>query len=151
RAGAVMALGQPTNTYYDFSKANVIVSLDSDFLASGAGSLRYARQFARRRQPGEGDEKMNRLYVAEPMPTATGTKADHRLPLRAGDIEEFAWGLAVSLGVAQGPKEGENHDIYKWLGGIARDLENNKGASVVIAGECQPPMVHALAHIINAK
>jgi molybdopterin-containing oxidoreductase family iron-sulfur binding subunit len=150
RAGAAQAFGQPLNTYYDFSKANVIVSLDSDFLASGPGSLRYARQFARRRKP-EGEEPMNRLYVVEPMPTATGSKADHRLALRAGDVEEFAWGLAVSLGVAQGPKEGENHDIYKWLGGIARDLQRNKGACLVIAGECQPPIVHALAHVINAK
>jgi molybdopterin-containing oxidoreductase family iron-sulfur binding subunit len=151
RAGAVQAFGQPVNTYYDFSKADVIVSLDSDFLASGPASLRYARQFARRRRIAEGQETMNRLYVVEPMPTATGTKADHRLALRAGDIEEFAWALAVSLGIAQGPKEGENHDIYKWLGGIARDLQNHKGASIVIPGEYQPANVHALAHIINAK
>jgi molybdopterin-containing oxidoreductase family iron-sulfur binding subunit len=150
RAGAVTALGGPMNTYYDFSKANVIVSLDSDFLMSGPASLRYARQFARRRNP-EGQEPMNRLYVVEPMPTATGTKADHRLALRAGDVEEFAWALAVSLGIAQGPKEGENHDIYKWVGGIARDLQLNKGACVVVPGEYQPPIVHALAHIINSK
>ncbi|HJZ94894.1 MAG TPA: TAT-variant-translocated molybdopterin oxidoreductase [Candidatus Solibacter sp.] len=150
RAGAATAFGQPVNTYYDFSKANVIVSLDSDFLASGPGSLRYARQFARRRRA-EGEEPMNRLYVVEPMPTPTGTKADHRLPLRAGDVPEFAWGLAVACGIAQGPKEGKNHDIYKWLGGIARDLQRNKGASIVIAGEHQPPMVHALAHVINSK
>ena len=49
---------------------------------------------------------MNRLYVVEPMPTPTGTKADHRLPLRAGDIEEFAWALATALGVANGPEQG---------------------------------------------
>ncbi|HTS61630.1 MAG TPA: TAT-variant-translocated molybdopterin oxidoreductase [Candidatus Acidoferrales bacterium] len=151
RAGALQAFGQPVNTYYDFSKADIVVSLDADFLASGPASLRYARQFARRRRVGEGQETMNRLYVVEPFPTPTGAKADHRLALRAGDVEEFAWGLAVSLGIAQGPKEGENHDIYKWLGGIARDLERHKGASVVVAGEYQPPVVHALAHVINAK
>ena len=94
---------------------------------------------------------MNRLYVVEPMPTPTGTKADHRLPLRAGDIEEFAWALAISLGIAQGPKSGENHDIYKWLGPMARDLQSNKGASLVIAGAHQPPIVHALAAIMNEK
>jgi len=151
RAGAVQAFGQPVNTYYDLSKADVVVSLDADFLSSGPGSLRYARQFARRRRVGEGTETMSRMYVVEPMPTPTGAKADHRLALRAGDIEEFAWGLAVSLGIAQGPKEGENHDIYKWLGGIARDLQLHKGASLVIAGEYQPPVVHALAHVINSK
>ncbi|HXB73518.1 MAG TPA: TAT-variant-translocated molybdopterin oxidoreductase [Candidatus Acidoferrales bacterium] len=162
RAAASQAFGQPTNTYYNLANANVIVSLDSDFLASGAGSLRYARQFASRRrvhdvenggQNGENGEKaaMNRLYVVEPMPTPTGTKADHRLPLRAADIEEFAWALATGLGIANGPKKGENGDVYKWVPGIAKDLQGNRGACLVIAGDCQPPMVHALAHIINEK
>jgi MoCo/4Fe-4S cofactor protein with predicted Tat translocation signal len=151
RAGAMQAFGQPVNTYYDFTNANVVVSLDADFLASGPASLRYARQFAKRRRMDDANSTMNRLYVVEPMPTPTGTKADHRLALRASDIEEFAWALAISLGIAQGPKTGENHDIYKWLGPIARDLENNKGASIVIAGEQQPPIVHALAAIMNEK
>ncbi len=151
RAGSVQAFGQPTNTYYDFTHANVVVSLDADFLASGPGYLRYARQFSARRRVNEPGDSMSRLYVAEPMPTPTGTKADHRLPLRAGDIEEFAWGLAISLGIADGPKNGENHDIYKWLGPIARDLQSNKGASLVVAGQYQPPIVHALAAIMNEK
>ena len=82
---------------------------------------------------------MNRLYVVEPMPTPTGAKADHRLPLRAADIEVFAGALATALGAAKGPVNGENHDIYKWIGPIARDLKRNQGASLVIAGEYQPP------------
>jgi molybdopterin-containing oxidoreductase family iron-sulfur binding subunit len=151
RAAATQAFGQPVNTYYDFTNANVVVSLDADFLASGPASLRYARQFAKRRRMDDASGTMNRLYVVEPMPTPTGTKADHRLALRASDIEEFAWALAISLGIAEGPKTGENHDIYKWLGPIARDLQGSKGASVVIAGEQQPPIVHALAAIMNEK
>ena len=94
---------------------------------------------------------MNRLYVVEPMPTATGSKADHRLPLRAGDVEEFTWALATGLGAANGPKSGENADIYKWIGPIAKDLQANKGASLVVAGDYQPPIVHALAHVMNAS
>src|SRR5581483_2037380 len=103
RAGAMQAFGSNINAYYDFSKANVIVSLDADFLASGPGCLRYARQFAARRRVQGGNTTMNRLYVAEPMPTPTGSKADYRLPLRAGDIEEFAWALATTAQVANGP------------------------------------------------
>ena len=151
RAAAMQAFGQPTNTYYDFTNANVVVSLDADFLASGPGYLRYARQFSARRRVHEPSDTMNRLYVVEPMPTPTGTKADHRLPLRAGDVEEFAWALAISLGIAEGPKTGENHDIYKWLGPIARDLQANKGTSLVVAGAHQPPIVHSLAAIMNEK
>ena len=151
RAAAIQAFGQPYNTYYDLTPANVIVSLDSDFLAQGPGSLKYARQFSSRRRPNEENAVMNRLYVVEPFPTPTGTKADHRLPLRSGDIQEFAWTLATSLGIANGPKNGENGDVYKWTGGIARDLQKNRGACLVIAGECQPPIVNALAHIMNEK
>jgi hypothetical protein len=86
-------------------RPNVIVSLDSDFLASGEASLRYARQFAARRRVAAPDTTMNRLYVVEPMPTPTGSKADHRLPLRAGDVEEFAWALATGLGAGARPEE----------------------------------------------
>ncbi|MEO8369813.1 MAG: TAT-variant-translocated molybdopterin oxidoreductase [Candidatus Solibacter sp.] len=151
RAAATQAFGQPTNTYYDFSNANVVLSLDSDFLGSGAANLRYARQFARRRRMAEHHDTMNRLYVVEPMPTPTGTKADHRLQMRASDVEEFAWALAVTLGLAQGPKTGAANDYYKWLGPITRDLQSNKGACIVIAGEHQPASVHAIAALMNEK
>ena len=151
RAGAVQAFGQPMNTYYDVSKANVIVSLDADFLASGPASFRYARQFAARRRVRGDQTDMNRLYVVEPMPTPTGSKADHRIPLRASDVEEFAWALATALGAANGPKTGENVDIYRNVGAMARDLQNHRGASLVLPGEYQSPMVHALAHVMNAS
>jgi molybdopterin-containing oxidoreductase family iron-sulfur binding subunit len=149
RAAALQTFNQPVNTYYNLEHANVVVSLDSDFLASGAASLRYARQFSKRRRVTESGVPMNRLYVVEPMPTPTGAKADHRLALRAGDIEDFAWAIAVNLRVGAGAKQSDNGDINRWSGPVADDLMHNKGASLVIAGECQPPIVHALAHVIN--
>src|SRR6202167_1500490 len=58
--GAKLAFGQPVETRYDFEKADVIVSLDADFLYPGfPGSTRYIRDFAKRRNP---DGNMNRLY-----------------------------------------------------------------------------------------
>jgi anaerobic selenocysteine-containing dehydrogenase len=149
-AGARLAFGQPVNTIYDLRGADVIVSLDADFLSSGPGSLRYARQFsARRRVRGE-QTGMNRLYMVEPMPTPTGTKADHRLPLRAADVEQFAWSLAAALGADTGGRKGAPTAADKWIAPVARDLQQHKGASLVIAGEQQSPAVHALAHSMNA-
>ena len=50
--GAKLAFGQPVETRYDFSKADVIVSLDADFLYAGfPGNTRYIRDFASRRNP----------------------------------------------------------------------------------------------------
>src|SRR6202008_826286 len=80
--GAKMAFGQPGETRYDFSKADVIVSLDADFLSAGyPGNKRYIRDCAARRNPDSGN--MNRLYVIESTPSATGAKADHRWSDRA--------------------------------------------------------------------
>src|ERR1700726_579121 len=95
--GAKLAFGQPVETRYDLSRADVIVSLDADFLYAGfPGNVRYIRDFARRRsQPlldsdtledRSSHNEMNRLYVIESTPTTTGAKADHRCPSRAGQI-----------------------------------------------------------------
>jgi MoCo/4Fe-4S cofactor protein with predicted Tat translocation signal len=147
--GAKLAFGRVVNTVYVPGKANVILSLDSDFLASGPGHIAYARQFARRRNLDGVNDSLNRLYVVEPTPSVTGSTADHRLPLRASDVELFARALAGKLGIASAPAfAGEP---AKWLETVATDLQNERGASLVVAGEHQPPAVHALAHAINAK
>ncbi len=49
REGARMAFGRRRQTVYRFDKADVILSLDADFLYSGPGAVRYARDFASRR------------------------------------------------------------------------------------------------------
>jgi molybdopterin-containing oxidoreductase family iron-sulfur binding subunit len=143
--GAKLAFGEPVETRYDLSKADVIVSLDADFLYAGfPGSARYTRDFAARRNP---DANMNRLYVIESTPSSTGMKADHRLPLRAAGVEGFARALADALGVnVGGNASGEQQSA---VAAIARDLQSHKGSSIVIAGDHQSPAVHALAHAIN--
>jgi len=145
--GAKIAFGEPVETRYDLSKADVIVSLDADFLYAGfPGSVRYARDFAARRNP---DANMNRLYVVESTPSSTGMKADHRLPLRAADVEGFARGLASGLGVnAAGSDNGTERGF---IAGLAKDLQAHAGSSAVIVGDHQSPAVHALAHAINQK
>jgi molybdopterin-containing oxidoreductase family iron-sulfur binding subunit len=143
--GAKLAFGEPVETRYDLSKADVIVSLDADFLYAGfPGSARYTRDFAARRNP---DANMNRLYVVESTPSSTGMKADHRLPMWASEIENFARALASAVGVnAGGSASGEEQSF---VSALAKDLQSHKGSSVVIVGDHQPPAVHALAHAIN--
>jgi len=143
--GAKLAFGEVVETRYDLSKADVIVSLDADFLYAGfPGFARYARDFAARRNP---DANMNRLYVVESTPSSTGMKADHRLPVRAREIENFTRALAGSLGLNASGDGTSEPKIF--LPALARDLLAHKGASVVIAGDQQPPAVHALVQAIN--
>src|SRR5271163_3873453 len=145
--GAKLAFGQPVETRYDFSKADVIVSLDADFLYAGyPGNTRYIRDFASRRNP---DAEMSRLYVIESTPSSTGIKSDHRLPLRAGEIESCARTLASTMG-ANGSGGAPTGDTAKFISAVAADLQKHKGASLIIAGDHQPPAVHAIAHAMNA-
>ena len=149
--GAKLAFGQPVETRYDFSKADVVVSLDADFLYAGfPGNTRYIRDFAKRRNPDDG--KMNRLYGSESTPTSTGAKADHRLPVRAHEIELCAAVISAPAAVAireAAQAVGEAAEKFFYL--LSQDLDGSAGSSVVLAGDHQPPAVHAFAHAINAK
>ncbi len=162
--GARLAFGSPLQPIYDLSAADVILSLDADFLAAGPFSLRYARAYAdRRRDPAAG---MNRLHVAESTLTGTGGSADHRLRVRTGEIQALL--EAVLAGVAStnaassaglpeivasaleaGGARTLSDDAGRWVAAVARDLVAHAGAGVVIPGERQPPAVHALAHALN--
>jgi MoCo/4Fe-4S cofactor protein with predicted Tat translocation signal len=146
-AGAQMAFGQPVETIYKLDAADVIVSLDADFLSAGfPGTTRYARDFAKRRDPDSA--KMNRLYVIESTPSATGAKADHRLPLKAGEIDPFARAMANFLHA--GPTENVASTAWaNFFDPVVKDLESHHGASIIVVGDHQPPHIHAIAHALN--
>jgi molybdopterin-containing oxidoreductase family iron-sulfur binding subunit len=139
RAGSILAFGRPLHAVYDFKQADVVVSLDADFLCTGPGHVAYSRDFASRRklrseeffkhtperEKGEyvTREQMNRLYAVECMPTNTGAVADHRLALTTAQIESFARALARELGVANVPEPGPLPAAAQaWLKPLAADL-----------------------------
>jgi molybdopterin-containing oxidoreductase family iron-sulfur binding subunit len=153
-AGARMAFGEPVNAIYRFENADVILALDADFLACGPASVRYARDFANRRRLLNGDREMNRLYVVEGSMTNTGAVADHRFPMRPSEIEGFARDVAAGLGIQAGGQSGGQPGSVKtkwrnWVEPLARDLQRHRGRSLIIAGDSQPPAVHALVHVMN--
>ena len=151
REGAKLAFGEYADVIYHFDKADVVLALDADFLTSGPTSVRYAKDFMKRRRVADkgegGDIEMNRLYVVEAALSNTGIVADHRLPLRAVDVEHFTRSLAQKLGLDV--RGGDPEAYGEWLEALVADLEAHKGASIVIPGDQQNPAVHALAHAIN--
>jgi molybdopterin-containing oxidoreductase family iron-sulfur binding subunit len=151
RAGAVRAFGQPVEPQYRFDKAAVVLSLDADFLMSGPGRLRHTRDFVEQRRLVAGRTAMNRLYVAESTPTNTGIKADHRFGMKFAEVEAFARAVAAGLGVSgvAAPAALPAKVSPAAVAAIARDLQANRGAALVLAGEEQPPAVHAVAHAMN--
>ncbi len=152
RQAAQQAFGEPIALRYDFTKADVVLALDADFLACGPGNLRYAADFISRRRIRNTDDAarhgMNRLYVLEPSVTCTGAKADHRLALRARDIKDFARALAQRLGVIDGKATVEGVQ-ERWMTALANDLKGHRERCLILAGPGQPQEVHLLVHALN--
>jgi molybdopterin-containing oxidoreductase family iron-sulfur binding subunit len=149
-------LGAGLRPVYDFEKADVILSLGSDFLNPSESGLGFAKGFSKRRDP---KSKMNRLYVVENHFSLTGGMADHRLRVRASEIGDFTAVLAKAIGdklsnstlsglAAAYPSSGNSFDPL-WIKGVAEDLIAAKGNGIVIAGSGQPAAVLALALGIN--
>lgn len=139
---------------YDFGLADIVVSLDADFLAALPINVRHAHDFMAARDLG-GAVTTNRLYVVEAGLSVTGASADHRLPVRDAQItavaaallREVLGGTAADAGAPVDARLPA--DTRAWVGGVARDLLANPGRSLVVAGQRQPAEVHAAARILN--
>ncbi|MCW8193781.1 4Fe-4S dicluster domain-containing protein [Proteobacteria bacterium 005FR1] len=147
--GARLAFGRDLAVDYRLAQADVVLQLDGDLLSELPGSLHYARDFARRREP---LGNMSRVYAVESQPGLIGAMADHRLGANALLIEQLARHLSAQLtGRPVDPSETSalSDEQQRWLQRCARDLREHAGRSLVIAGAQQSPSVHALAHWIN--
>jgi molybdopterin-containing oxidoreductase family iron-sulfur binding subunit len=194
--GARLATGDFATAIYDFTQADRVLSLDSNFLECGPASLRYARDFASRRRvsdaPGEhggatrqaaqahegsarpggtspesgtagapgaaspqgfeaGRGEICRLYAVESSPTNTGVFADHRLPVRPSEFDVVVRAIAAGVGVGLGTDAGAGlkPEHANFVRAVVEDLRQHGGRSIVIAGDEQSPVVHALAHAMN--
>jgi molybdopterin-containing oxidoreductase family iron-sulfur binding subunit len=148
RAGAKLAFGQYVDAQYRLDRADVILALDADILGGGAGSLRHAREFAGRRRPEQAD-RMNRLYAIETMPSSTGSRADHRLPLKPSDVVAAARAIADRVSARAPGAATLMPAAVTFVDAVAKDLLAHRGRSLVVAGDQQPAEVHALAHAMN--
>ncbi len=149
RQGSLLAFGEVVDTIYRFDRADLVLSIDADFLYEGPGSVRYARDFADKRRVKGPTPAMNRLYVVESMPSVTGAMADHRLAMAPSAIETFTRMLAKGIGLPEAGASSENLQQEKWLGALIRDLQRHRGRSLIVAGDQQPAIVHALVHALN--
>ena len=132
--------GNTAEPIYDLSKADVIVSLDADFLSDGAAGLAYTKAFSKRRRDPSAD--FSRLYAVESAPSITGAKADRRWSRKPSEVVAFAQALTDAV-------------LHQAQGGVpeiqelAAELNNHRGKCVVMAGDYQPEIVHALAFLLN--
>ncbi|MBD3402821.1 4Fe-4S dicluster domain-containing protein [candidate division GN15 bacterium] len=154
--GLELATGQVYQPVHHFDRADIIMSLESDFLERDGNPVTNARGFAAKRKVESQDDTMSRLYVAESCYTITGSMADHRYRLKSSQIGAFTVALAREL-ESQGLTINGLGDVsvdttqfdQKWLRVAASDLRAAGANAIVLAGAGQPAWVHALVFAMN--
>jgi molybdopterin-containing oxidoreductase family iron-sulfur binding subunit len=147
RSSSKAAFGSYLDTQYKLEDADVILTLDADFLGGIAqpGFLPMTAAYAERHRYEEG-KPMNRMYAVETMPTVTGFKAEHRLALKPSDLVAFAQALASGTA-----PQGANAEQQAFFAAVLADLKKAGGRCAVIPGEQSQPEVHAAAYALNAS
>jgi hypothetical protein len=140
--------GRSSIPQYRFDKADLILSIEGDFLGTWISPEVNTKRHSTRRNP---DNKMNRIIVAESMMSLTGANADDRLPINAGTHVALALGLSnlllpfsvyagngtINASVSAYTPErtaeitGLNIDKIK---GLADELKKNAGNSIIVGG-----------------
>jgi len=156
-AGLRQVIGRDVDLMLRFDRASVILCLDADPLLTDPEMIRHARGFADGRRagvmPADSARGMNRLYAVEAVYSLTGAMADHRLRLESRQIGPFLAALAARLGApgsggqAGAPLAGVD---ARWIDVVAKDLLANRGRALIVAGERQPPAVHAAVCALNS-
>lgn len=113
---------------YDLSKADVIVSVDADFLSSWGSTTENTWQYSTRRNP---DGKMVRHFQFESRMSLTGANADVRVPLRVSELSKAVLALHAHI---SGAGAGADASMMAATEKAAKALMASKGRSVVIAG-----------------
>lgn len=145
-AGARMAFGSPVQTIYKYDLADRILTLDNDIFSDF--NVRYMKDYAKKKNLRGDNKEINRLYSIETTMTLTGAKADHRIAVKPSQMVEVAKAVAAALGV--GGASSTYTENAKWIAAMAKDLQAFRGRSIVVPGNNQSPVVHALAHAMNA-
>ena len=151
-AGLRTVAGRDVDVMLRFDRASVILCLDADPLCTDPEMVRHARGFADGRRAGTSGagEGMNRLYAVEGVLSLTGAMADHRLRLESRHIAAFVAALAGRLGAGGAGTANVPGVDARWIDALAKDLQANRGKSLIVAGERQPAAVHAAVCALNS-
>ena len=150
-----------------FDRADVILSLQADFLGVDGNAPALIQDFAARRGISGPADPMNRLWVIEGCMTLTGANADQRLQVRPSQIAPLVFALARYLNALYSVPlpNGVTADILqpfdldslaKDLGvettvlrTLAGDLKRAGKAALVLAGPAIPQEAHVACQLLN--
>ena len=127
---------------YDFSKANVIISLGADFLGTWLSPVEYAKQYVANRKVSSDKRSMSRHFQFETAMSLTGSNADVRVPVKPSEMP------ATALALYNFIVNSAAIDSKTPLGIAAAELKASGSAGLVVSG-LNDPAVQTLVTAIN--
>ncbi len=118
---------------YDLTKADVIVSVEADFLSSWGSTTEHTWQYASRRNP---DGSMNRHFQFESRMSLSGANADERTAIKPSQVPLTVISLHDQVAARTGGSAvgGSNADLDAATKKAADALVAARGKSVVLCG-----------------
>ncbi len=147
---------------YRFDNAEVIVSIDADFLGTWISPVEFTKQFTKNRKVNDKHKKMSKLFTFESAMTLTGSNADERVAIKPNDSVNVALAIANELVSAHGISTDSDTTgalkafsaakvaassgfDAKVISKVAKELAEAKGKSLVIAGSPQSQTENSLS------
>lgn len=154
--GTQIAFGQRLRTVKHYDRANIVLSLDDDFMSpqNNKNSVEDTYKIAETRKVSSTEDEMSRIYSVENTFSSTGSFADHRLRVKTSQIPSFIYALAARLsedvdGLSAFEGISNEFSDHEWMDILAEDLLENSGNSIVTVGMQHSPAVHASVAAIN--
>lgn len=115
---------------YDFSKAEVIVSISADFLSSWLTSTNIECDYSAMKSPERGTQSKH--FQFETTMSQTGTNADIRTMIKPSDEGNVAAGILAAINGSS--ITNLDNVTTKRVQQAAKSLQKTKGQSIVLAG-----------------
>ncbi|MDP1675401.1 MAG: TAT-variant-translocated molybdopterin oxidoreductase [Bacteroidota bacterium] len=135
-----------------WNEAKIILTLESDILGYEGNMPEQTRMFAENRNVDK-TKNFNRLYSADATMSSTAMNADYRLRIRPDQQLEFVLALINEFKPTGKISLKEFASKYsvdsKILKQLVKDLNDNKGKSIVHAGNGLPESVHIAVNVLN--
>jgi molybdopterin-containing oxidoreductase family iron-sulfur binding subunit len=151
-----------------FDRADVILSLQEDFLGADGDAPAFMQDFAARRSISKPADPMNRLWVVEGCMTLTGANADQRIQVCPSKTAPLVFALARFLNdqyrvplppglPADSLRPFDLDSVARDLGigpavlrALAADLNRARKSALVLGGAALPKATHVACQLLNA-
>ena len=142
-AGAQQAFGKKLETHWNFAAAEVIVSLDGDFLDAGPHQAGASGAWAEARRKLAAQGKLLTMHAVAPAPGLTYGKSDYHLPVAQRDL------LPLAQSLLNGTDHFGDGALASWRSAVVNALGAARGHGIVLTGTHQSAELHAIVHRIN--